>query len=204
MISLSRKTSTSGPILGFLALAPTVGLFTLNHAGTTQIDPVVMTMLLLIGGTLQVVAGLKSRLSGQMASAAAFIPLGLFWFSMIGLYQLPAMGIGHTSSPLSMLIYLTMWGLFVAILYLGSFQQNRALQMVFSMLMISLLLMAVSEIRNNQVFDSAAAAAGVASGLAAFYTGLAKWVNFGLGRVLLPVGQAHNAIDPMSEEQLSN
>ena len=114
---LSNKTSTGGPVLGFLALAPTVALFTLNHGGILHTDPVVMTMLLLIGGTLQVVAGLKSRQSGQMSSAAAFIPLGLFWFSMIALYQLPAIGIGHTSSPLIMLTYLTMWGLFVAILY---------------------------------------------------------------------------------------
>jgi succinate-acetate transporter protein len=204
MMPLSNKTSTSGPVLGFLALAPTVALFTLNHGGILHTDPVVMTMLLLIGGTLQVVAGLKSRQSGQMSSAAAFIPLGLFWFSMITLYQLPAMGIGHTSSPLIMLTYLTMWGLFVAILYLASFQQNRVLQMVFGMLMISLLLMAVSEIRDNTVFDIAAAISGVAAGLSAFYTGLAKWVNFGFGRILLPVGQVSSAIDSMNEEQLSN
>ena len=204
MASLSSKDSAGGPVLGYLALAPTVGLFTLSHSGAIQIDPVVMTFVLLIGGAMQIVAGLKARQSGQLASAAAFIPLGLFWLSMLGLYQLPAMGIGQASAPLNMLIYLTMWGLFVAILYLGSFQQNRALQLVFSMLMISLLLMAVSEIRDNQVFDSAAAAAGVVSGLAALYTGLAKCVNQGLGRVLLPVGQVAPAHNSDIEEQLSN
>jgi hypothetical protein len=204
MTSLSKKSAAGGPVLGYLALSPTVILFTLNHAQVTQIDPVIMTFVLLVGGAMQVLAGLKARQSGQLASAAAFIPLGLFWFSMIGLYQFPAMGIGHSSSPLNMLIYLTMWGFFVAILYLGSFQQNRALQMVFSMLMISLLLMAVSEIRNNQVFDSAAAAAGVVSGLAAFYTGLAKCVNQGLGRVFLPVGKVSSTLDAEIDEQLSN
>lgn len=204
MTSISRRSTAGGPALGYLALAPTVGLFTLNHAGAMQIDPEVMTFVLLIGGAMQIIAGLQARQAGELASAAAFIPLGLFWFSMIGLYQFPAMGIGHPSSPLNMLIYLTMWGLFAAILYLGSFQQNRALQLVFSMLMISLLLMAVSEIRNNQVFDSAAAAAGLVSGVAAFYTGLAKWVNQGLGRVILPVGSAASALDAEIEEPLSN
>ena len=195
MTPLSGKLSAGGPALGYLALGPTVGLFTLNHAGATAIAPEIMTLVLLIGGAMQIIAGLQARQSGELAGAAAFIPLGLFWFSLIGLYQMPAMGIGHVSSPLNMLIYLTMWGLFVAIFYLGSFQQNRALQLVFSMLMISLLLMAVSEIRDNPVFDSAAAAAGVGSGLAALYTGLAKWVNHGLGRVLLPVGPVSSPLE---------
>lgn len=192
---MKSTANTDGPVLGYLALAPTVALFTLNHAGLTQLDPEIMTFVLLIGGALQIIAGLQARLSVQMASAAAFIPLGLFWFSMIGLYLFPAMGIGHGSSPLNMLIYLTMWGLFAAILYLGSFQQSRVLQLVYSMLMISLLLMAVSEIRDNQVFDCAAATAGVVSGLASFYTGLAIIVNRGCGRELLPVGQVATRLD---------
>ncbi len=203
MSSSANRTSAGGPGLGYIALAPTVALFTLNHAGATRIAPEIMTFVLLIGGAMQIIAGLQARRNGQFASAAAFIPLGLFWFSMVGFYQFPAMGIGHIASPLNMLIYLTMWGLFVAILYLGSFQQSRALQLVFSMLMISLLLMAISEIRDNQVFDSAAATAGVVSGLAAFYTGLAKWVNDGLGRVLLPIGQV-SSLDAEVEDPVAH
>ena len=191
-------------MLAYLALAPTVGLFALNHAGALDISPVILTFVLLVGGALQVLSGLQARQSGQMAGAVAFIPLGLFWFSMVGFYQFPAMGFGRSPAPLNMLIYLTMWGLFVAILYLASFEQSRAQQLVFSTLMICLLLMAVSEIRDNLVFDSVAAAAGVVSALAAFYIGLAEMVNHGLGRDLLPLGQLPKALNPAADEQLSH
>jgi succinate-acetate transporter protein len=193
-----------GPALGFLALAPTVLLFTLNHAGLIGLDPVALTFVLLVGGATQVVAGLQSRQAGKMASAAAFIPLGLFWFSMVGFCQLPALGVGRAPSSLTLMIYFSMWALFAAILYLGSFRQSRVQQLVFSLLMISLLLLAVSEIRNNAVFSSAAAVAGILCGLAALYNGVAKGVNRGLGRYLLPVGKVATVLDAATKRKLSN
>lgn len=184
---MTNGSATSAPFVGYLALAPSVSLFALDHSGAISLPPALLSLVLLVCGTLQLLCGLQSRQKGQLGSAAIFLPLGLFWFSMVGCYMFPAMGIGHAPRAMSMLVYLTMWGGFAALLYLGSFQQHRTLQLVFSTLMICLLLLAVSEIRDNSVFDSAAATAGCLSGLAALYTGLAHLVNRGLGRSLLPV-----------------
>ncbi len=180
-------SATSAPFVGYLALAPAVSLFALDHSGAIALPPAVLAFVLLSCGAVQIICGLQSRQRGQMGSAAVFLPLGLFWFSLVGCALLPAMGIGHAPAAVSMLVYLSMWGLFAALLYLGSFQQHRTLQLIFSTLMVCLLLLAVSEIRDNPVFDSAAATAGTLSGLASLYTGLAHWVNRGLGRNLLPV-----------------
>jgi hypothetical protein len=203
---MNRKYASplDGPVLGFLALAPTVLLFTLNHAGITLLDPVILTFVLLLGGATQVVAGLQSRQAGQLASAAAFIPLGLFWFSLVGFCQLPDLGVGRAPSSLTLMSYFSIWALFAAILYLGSFRQSRVQQLVFSMLMISLLLLAVSEIRDNAVFSSAAAVAGIVCGLAALYNGVAKGVNRGLGRHLLPVGKFVAVLDAATNKKVSN
>lgn len=180
-------SKTSAPFVGYLALAPSVGLFALDHGGLVDISPTLLSLVLLFCGSIQILCGLQSRQRGQLGSAAVFLPLGLFWFSMVGCYLFPALGIGKTPGAMNMLVYLTMWGLFAALLYLGSFQQHRTMQLIFSTLMVCLLLFAVSEIRDNPVFDSVAAAAGCMSGLSALYTGLAHWVNRGLGRTLLPV-----------------
>lgn len=182
-----NQSETSAPFIGFLALAPSISLFTLDHSGAVNIPPALLAFVLLACGTIQILCGLQSRHKGQLGFTAVFLPLGLFWISLVGCYLLPAMGIGHTPGATSMLVYLTMWGLFAALLYLGSFRQHKTLQLIFCTLMVCLLLVAVGEIRDNPVFDSAAATAGTLSGLTSLYIGLAYWVNRGLGRTLLPV-----------------
>lgn len=203
MAPLSRPAA-EGSALGYLALAPSVFLFTLDHAGLLSVAPEILTWILLLGGALQLAAGLRARQAGQMATAAVFLPLGLFWFSMVGFCLLPAMGIGRAPTALQLLVYLTLWGLFAALLYLGSFRSSRVLQLVFCSLMISLLLMAVSAIRDNLVFDGAAAIAGAVCGLGSLYSGLAACLNRGCGRELLPLGRLTLALEDEGDGQFSN
>ncbi len=172
--------------VAYLALGPAISLFALWHAGLLQIPPLALAVTLCTCGTLQIVCALQMRQDGQVAGAAIFIPFGLFCFSLVGFYPLPVMGIGRSPAATSLLIYLTLWGLFAALLYLSSFRQGRIYQFLFCSLMICLLLLAISELRDNPVFDGAAALAGGLFGLSALYTGLAPVINKGLGRDLLP------------------
>ena len=102
-----------------------------------------------------------------------------------------------------MVAYLSMWGLFSAILFLGSFQQSRALQLVFSALMFCLLFLAMGKLRDNHVFLVIGGISGIVCGLSAGYTGFAQLFNRWLGRSIFPIGQWRGQLDPKSEEQFT-
>lgn len=156
-------------VLGYLALTPCVSLFALDHNRLLDVPATLLGSLLLLGGALMVLSGIHAQHRGDQSAAVRFVPLGLFWFSMIGFYVLPELKIGSAPSPLSLLIYLTFWGVFAALLFLGSFAGNAAEQLTFCALMIHLLAMALGEIRPNPFIADIAAIAGVVTGSAAFY-----------------------------------
>jgi len=173
-VSMAPQASASHPALGYIALAPCVSLFALDHNHLLPVPPALLGSILLLGGVLMVFSGVHAQQRRDNSTAVRFVPLGLFWFSMIGFYILPKLAIGSAPAPLSLLIYLTFWGLFAALLFLGSFAGNLAVQLTFCALMINLLAMASGEIRSNPFFADLAAIAGTLAGLAALYTAAAN------------------------------
>lgn len=183
------QTSTCAlPALGLLALVPTISLYPLSRLGLFHISPSLLGLILILGGATQVSAGLNARQKGNTCGSAALIPLGLFWLSLLGFYIFPSLGLSKPPSAAAMTAYLTMWGFFAAILYLGSFRQSRVIQLLFGSMMICLLSLGLAEIRDNIVFLYCAAVTGSICGLAAFYAGMAQALNSKMQRTIMPLG----------------
>ena len=188
------------PSLGLLALALTLLTYALKQTGL-PVPPATLGTVLLLGGGLQLLAALLARHS---SAGASLLPLGLFWLSLIGFEVFPHLGIGRQPQPAVMVAYLSMWGFFVALLFLGSFRQNRALQVVFGGLMICLLLLALGRMRGNPVLLTGAGLAGIISALAAAYTALAQLCNRGVGRVVLPLGLGRESLSSKRDKPLAS
>ncbi|MDT8419030.1 MAG: acetate uptake transporter [Desulfuromonadales bacterium] len=193
--SATERFSCALPPLGLLALAPTIILYTLTQAELLQISPSLLGLMLILGGSTQFSAGLTARQQGNISGSATLIPLGLFWLSLLGLKIFPDLRLGSSPSPAAITAYLSMWGLFAAILYLGSFRQSRIVQMLFGTLMACLLSLGMAEIRGNIVFFYTAAAAGGACGMAAFYIGVAQLLNSHMKRRIMPLGSWQAKLD---------
>ncbi len=177
------------PSLGLLALAVSSSTYALAQTDYIATTASTLGIILLICGGLQIMSALRSRHTGSLAATATMLPLGLFWLSLIAFEVFPKLGLGQTPSAVTIVAYLSMWGLFAAILFLGSFQQSRALQLVFSSLMFCLLFLAMGKLRNNAIFLLIGGTSGVICGLAAGYTGLAQLFNQWMGRPIFPIGQ---------------
>lgn len=175
--------------LGLLALAISISTYAVNQTGYMATSAASLGIILLVGGGLQIMSALRSRQTGSLSATATLLPLGLFWLSLIAFEVFPQLGLGQTPSPVTIVAYLSMWGLFAAILFLGSFQQSRALQLVFSALMFCLLFLAMGKLRSNPVFLVVGGVSGIICGLAAGYTGLAQLFNQWMGRSIFPIGQ---------------
>lgn len=204
VLPITQHFSCALPPLGLLALAPTIILYTLCRADIIHISPSLLGLILILGGATQVSAGLNARQKGNLSGSAALIPLGLFWLSLLGFYIFPALGLGAQPSAVAMTSYLTMWGMFAAILYLGSFRQSRVIQILFGTLMICLLSLGLAEIRDNTVFFYSAAITGSTCGLTALYAGFAQVLNQRMQRTIMPLGGWQGTLDGDYDQQVSS
>src|SRR4029077_16804303 len=94
------------------------------------------------------------------------------------------------SDEKSMAAYLAMWGLFTAVMFVGTLRLNRALQVVFASLTILFFLLAIGDFTGANVgFKHVTGYEGIFCGFSAIYAGLAQVLNELFGRVVLPLGQ---------------
>ena len=99
------------------------------------------------------------------------------------------MGLGDKTSSAGMAAYLVMWGLFTAVMFIGTLRFNRAMQFVFASLTILFVLLAIGEVTGIAAVTQLAGWEGIICGFSAIYTGLAQVVNesYGKGKVVMPL-----------------
>jgi hypothetical protein len=185
------KDTTANPApLGLLGFGMTTVLLNLHNAGYFELNSMILAMGLCYGGTAQIIAGIMEWKKGNTFATTAFISYGFFWLSLVGLLVLPKLIPGVVpASPTAMAAYLATWGLFTAVMFLGTFRLSRALQFVFGSLTVLFFMLTFGDYTSAGTgFKHATGYEGVVCGLGAIYTGLAQVLNEVSGKVLLPLG----------------
>ena len=185
------KDTTANPApLGLLGFGMTTVLLNLHNAGYFELNSMILAMGLCYGGTAQVIAGIMEWKKGNTFATTAFISYGFFWLSLVGLLVLPKLIPGVVpANPTAMAAYLATWGLFTAVMFLGTLRLSRALQFVFGSLTVLFFMLAFGDYTSAGTgFKHATGYEGVVCGLGAIYTGLAQVLNEVSGKVLLPLG----------------
>jgi uncharacterized protein len=88
----------------------------------------------------------------------------------------------------AMIAYLIVWGIFTALLFIGTLRLNRALQFVFASLTILFFLLALGDATENASIKTFTGYEGIICGGSAVYTAIASLLNEVYGRTVLPVG----------------
>ena len=168
----------------------TTVLLNLHNAGYYELNSMILAMGLCYGGTAQVIAGIMEWKKGNTFATTAFISYGFFWLSLVALLVLPKLIPGVVpANPTAMAAYLATWGLFTAVMFLGTLRLSRALQFVFGSLTVLFFMLAFGDYTSAGTgFKHATGYEGVVCGLGAIYTGLAQVLNEVSGKVLLPLG----------------
>lgn len=181
--------STANPApLGLMGFGLTTLLLNIHNAGYIELSSMILAMGIFYGGLAQVIAGLIDFRKGNEFGATAFTSYGLFWLSLVALVVFPDHGIGTEPSARAMGWYLFSWGIFTAIMFVGSLRTTRALQLVFLTLATLFFLLAIAEWSGNDTILKIAGWEGILTALAAIYTATAQIWNDGYGKVLLPLG----------------
>ena len=184
------KDTTANPApLGLLGFGMTTVLLNLHNAGFYELNSMILAMGICYGGAAQIIAGAMEWRKGNTFATTAFVSYGLFWLSLVALIVLAKLGWGAASNDTAMAAYLAMWGLFTAVMFVGTLRLNRALQVVFGTLAILFFLLAYGDYTNASTgFKHFTGYEGIFCGFSAIYAGLAQVLNELFGKTVLPVG----------------
>ncbi len=186
-VYLREATANPAP-LGLLGFGMTTVLLNLHNAGFFQLDTMILAMGVFYGGVAQILAGVMEWRKNNTFGTTAFTSYGLFWLTLVGLLVFPQLGWASAPAPAAMAAYLGMWGLFTAVMFVGTLRLNRALQFVFGSLAVLFVLLALRDLTGNAFVGVLAGYEGVICGLSAVYAGLAQVLNEVYGRVVAPLG----------------
>ena len=184
------KDTTGNPApLGLLGFGMTTVLLNLHNAGFYELNSMILAMGICYGGAAQIIAGIMEWRKGNTFATTAFISYGLFWLSLVTLIILAKLGWGAPSNDTAMAAYLAMWGLFTAVMFVGTLRLNRALQIVFGTLTVLFFLLAIGDFTAASAgFKHVTGYEGILCGLSAIYAGLAQVLNELFGKIVLPLG----------------
>ncbi|MGD0079238.1 MAG: acetate uptake transporter [Methanoregula sp.] len=188
MVTTRDLTGNPAP-LGLMGFGMTTVLLNLQNAGLFTLGSIILAMGIFYGGIAQLIAGSMEWKKGNTFATTAFCSYGLFWLSLVALIMIPSMGLGEKTSPTAMAAYLAMWGLFTAVMFIGTLRFNRAMQVVFATLAILFFLLALGELTGNSAITQIAGWVGILCGFSAIYTALAQVVNetYGKGSMIVPL-----------------
>jgi uncharacterized protein len=184
------KDTTGNPApLGLLGFGMTTVLLNLHNAGFYDLNSMVLAMGICYGGIAQIIAGMMEWKKNNTFAATAFISYGFFWLSLVTMIVLTKLGWGAPSNETAMAAYLAIWGLFTAVMFIGTLRLHVAGQIVFGSLAILFFLLAIGDFTGASVgFKHATGYEGIFCGFSAIYAGLAQVLNELFGKTVLPLG----------------
>ena len=188
LIKVQDTTANPAP-LGLMAFGMTTVLLNLHNVGIFPLGTMILAMGIFYGGIAQIIAGVMEWKKNNTFGTVAFISYGLFWLTLVALLVMPKMGWGTAPGNSVMVAYFFIWGLFTAIMFVGTLRLNRALQVIFGTLVLLFVLLAIRDITGNAVIATITGYEGIICGLSAIYASLAQIWNSAFGRTVAPLGQ---------------
>jgi len=186
------KDTTGNPApLGLLGFGLTTVLLNLHNAGYYEMNSMILAMGLCYGGAAQIIAGIMEWKKGNTFATTAFVSYGFFWLSLVAIILLPKIpGLNVTATnENSLATYLLLWGIFTAVMFLGTLKLARATQFVFGSLTLLFFLLAIGDYTAaGPAFKHFTGFEGIICGASAIYTGLAQVLNELFSKTIWPLG----------------
>jgi succinate-acetate transporter protein len=183
-----KDMSANPAPLGLMGFGLTTILLNLHNAGLIQLSSMILAMGICYGGIGQVIVGVMEWKKKNTFGMLAFTSYGLFWLSLVAMLVLPKMSWAAAPDKTSVACYLSLWGLFTLLMFLGTLKTNRALMTVFGSLTVLFALLAAGDFTGNHSITVIAGIEGIFTGLSAVYLGTAQMLNEVHGRTVLPIG----------------
>ncbi len=186
-VTLEKTIKANPAPIGLIGFGMTTILLNIHNAGFFPLDVVIMAMGITIGGFAQIIAGILEYKNNKTFGTVAFVAYGFFWLSLVLIWTLPKMGLGEPASPLSLGLYLLLWGIFSLGMFIGTFRSVLVSKLVFGTLVILFMLLALANFTGSHLIHTIAGYEGILCGSLAMYEAIAQVVNEAHGKKILPL-----------------
>ncbi len=192
------QTALGNPApLGLIGFGLTTVILSLVNAGVLPQagEAVVIPLALAYGGLIQLIAGILEFRTGNTFGVVAFLSYGAFWWWFALLLLFAGNGLlDLKGADTTIGATLLAWGVFTMYMWVGTFQLNRALWLVFLTLWITFYLLGLGALFGVAGLSHAGGWVGIACGSLAAYTSFALVTNATAGRDILPTGPFKKAV----------
>ena len=172
--------------LGLLGCGMATILMNLHNAGLFPFSSMLASMGLLCGGLVQMTAGILEYRRGNSFGMTTFFAYGIFWVSLMLTIMLPELGLAAPTPPAYMGCYLALWGVFTAVMFLGTRGGGPVLRFLFASLAALYFLLAIRDFAGSPTIGAIGGLVGVACGTSALYLAMAEALSEQCGHKILP------------------
>lgn len=199
---MSHKDGLANPApLGLMGFGMTTVLLNIHNAGFfPEVGSMILGMGIFYGGIAQIIAGILEYKKGNTFGMTAFISYGSFWLTLVAMMTLPKLGLASAPPAAFVGCYLFMWGLFTALMYVGTLKANRTMQFIFASLTVLFLLLALEHWLPESMAHTVGMIAGfegILCGASAIYLAMAEVINEAHGKKILPIGEHQERLPKM-------
>jgi uncharacterized protein len=176
--------------LGLCGFALTTFVLSMMNANLVNFSkglPVVLGLALAYGGIGQLLAGMWEFRNGNTFGAVAFSSYGAFWISFFFLVSFDLAKIAPTEVDSALGLYLWAWAIFTGFMTIAALRTTAAVALVFLLLTLTFVFLGIGNSGGNASTIHIGGYIGLATAIAAWYTGFASVINSTWGRTVVPV-----------------
>lgn len=176
--------------LGLAAFATTTFVFGLSQTtiwSASSNARMALTLMLVYGGAIQILAGIWAFARRQAFPAVVFCSFGAFYISYYLFERSIAPGLSGVDLTTVSEIYLLSWLIFSFYVFLAALRVSSAAAAIYFFWWLTYLLLVIGNFLGNADVLIGGGAAGVATAAAAWYASCAFLVNDVSGKQVLPL-----------------
>jgi len=176
--------------LGLAGFAMTTFVLSLVNANilAASLGAVVLPLALFYGGLAQLLAGMWEFKNKNTFGAVAFTSYGAFWLAYDAYVKFVAGGLPAATAYQATGVFLLAWTIFTAYMLIASLGTNRAVFIVFLILVVTFVLLTIGAFAQNATITKIGGYLGILTAIAAWYTSFATVTNATWKRTVIPVG----------------
>lgn len=173
---MNEKTANASP-LGSLGFGMTTILYSIVGAGFFNMNTMLITMAIFLGGATQIIAGLLEYKKGNTFGYVSYTMFGLYWLTAAMLTVMPLFTPISEAESLFMGWFYLLWTVFTAMLYAQTLKMDKLTNVIFLTVVILFGTITLSSFTGIKFIGNLAGWIGILCGSLAMYSahkGLSK------------------------------